>query len=172
MPTVHITMRKLKEILRLKYQGGLSHRQIASSLSVSPSTVSNYCKRAQQMGLCQWPLPAEWDEERLRREFLETRITVRQTPPLPDWAVAHQELRRKGMTLQLLWEEYAERHPKNHYSYNHYCMRYREWRKCQSPSMRQSHKAGEKLFVDYCGPTVPIVDPRTGRSVGLRSLSL
>ncbi|WP_108649425.1 IS21 family transposase [Dongshaea marina] len=162
MPTVHITMRKLKEILRLKYQGGLSHRQIASSLSVSPSTVSNYCKRAQQMGLCQWPLPAEWDEERLRREFLETRITVRQTPPLPDWAVAHQELRRKGMTLQLLWEEYAERHPKNHYSYNHYCMRYREWRKCQSPSMRQSHKAGEKLFVDYCGPTVPIVDPRTG----------
>ncbi|BBU87138.1 hypothetical protein EIMP300_85380 [Escherichia coli] len=81
---------------------------------------------------------------------------------LPDWATVHRELRNKCVTLQLLWEEYCERNPGGFYSYNHYCRMYREWLKTTSPSMRQVHKAGEKLFVDYCGPTVGVTDPETG----------
>lgn len=81
---------------------------------------------------------------------------------LPDWATVHKELRNKCVTLQLLWEEYDERNPDGFYSYNHYCRLYRDWLKTTSPSMRQVHKAGEKLFVDYCGPTVDITHPDTG----------
>lgn len=81
---------------------------------------------------------------------------------LPDWATVHKELRNKCGTLQLLWEEYSERNPGGFYSYNHYCRMYREWLKTTSPSMRQVQKAGEKLFVDYCGLTVDITNPDTG----------
>lgn len=154
-------MRKLKEILRLKYACGMSHRQIASSLAVSPSTVSNYANRASQLGITAWPLPACWTEPALRAAFLQTQVTPKPMA-LPDWAMVHQELKAKTVTLQRLWEEYSERHPAGHYSYNHYCRLYRRWLQCQKPSMRQSHKAGEKLFVDYCGPTVPVMDAETG----------
>ena len=155
-------MRKLKELLRLKYQAGLTHRQIAASLSVSSSTVSNYVNRAAQLGLTAWPLEPEWDDRRLEQTFLQTRVQPKAARCWPDWAAIHQELRRKGVTLELLWQEYSERHPDNHYSYNHFCRQYRAWRQTQQPSMRQTHKAGEKLFIDYCGQTVPLVDPETG----------
>ena len=161
MPTVPVSMRKLKEILRLKYACGMSHRQIASSLAVSPSTVSNYANRASQLGITAWPLPECWTEPALRAAFLHTQVTPKPMA-LPDWAMVHQELKAKTVTLQRLWEEYSERHPAGHYSYNHYCRLYRAWLQCQRPSMRQSHKAGEKLFVDYCGPTVPVIDAETG----------
>jgi transposase len=85
--------------------------------------------------------------------------------PLPDWAVLHQELKQpgqKGVTLELLWQEYAERNNATHYSYNHFCRLYKVWASVLQPSMRQTHIAGEKLFVDYCGQTMPIVDPHTG----------
>jgi transposase len=161
MPTAPISMRKLKEILRLKYGCSLSHRQIAKSLSVSPSIVSVYATRAASLGIDIWPLPEKWDDETLNRAFFK-----KQSPPkkyaLPDWSVVHHELRPKTMTLFLLWEEHADRHPEGHYSYNHFCRLYKAWRKCQKPSMRQTHKSGEKLFVDYCGPTMNIVEPTTG----------
>lgn len=81
---------------------------------------------------------------------------------LPDWSVIYQELKHKTLTLQLLWKEYVERHLASYYSYNHFCRLYKDWLNCQKPSMRQHHKAGEKLFVDYCGPTLNIIDPSTG----------
>jgi len=154
-------MRKLKEILRLKYGCSLGHRQIARSLSISPSVVSRYVNRACQLGITDWPLTDKWDDVALSRAFHQTQVKTKITS-LPDWSKIYQELKHKTLTLQLLWEEYVERHPANHYSYNHFCRLYKAWLKCQKPSMRQQHKAGEKLFVDYCGPTMNIVDPSTG----------
>jgi transposase len=161
MPMAPISMRKLKEILRLKYGCQLSHRQIANSLSVSSSIVSVYSTRAAALGIACWPLPEQWDDIALQRAFFKTKPMAKPYV-LPDWSVIHVELKHKTMTLLLLWEEYAERHPEGHYSYNHFCRQYKKWLKCQRPSMRQNHKAGEKLFVDYCGPTMNIVDPNTG----------
>lgn len=161
MATAPISMRKLKEILRLKYGCQLSHSQIAKSLSISSGSVSNYARRAAQFGLSTWPIPEQWDDVALSNAFFATKIQRHQLY-LPDWSAVHVELKRKTMTLLLLWEEYAERNPSKYYSYNHYCRLYKAWLKCQKPSMRQNHKAGEKLFVDYCGPTMTIVEPSTG----------
>ncbi|EMD3522284.1 IS21 family transposase, partial [Salmonella enterica] len=138
----------------------LSHRLIARSLVISPSVVSQYANRAAQLGIKHWPLPPEWDDATLHQAFLKTQVKMKKHS-LPDWATVHKELRNKCVTLQLLWEEYTERNPGGSYSYNHYCRMYREWLKTTSPSMRQAHKAGEKLFVDYCGPTVDITNPDT-----------
>lgn len=161
MPTAPISMRKLKEILRLKYGAQLTHRQIAKSLSISPSSVSTYANRAAQLGMTSWPLDDSWDDARLKREFLQTKVKLKPLA-IPDWRQVKEELTDKTMTLQLLWEEYAQSHPQGHYSYNHYCRLYKAWLKTQRLSMRQHHKAGEKLFVDYCGPTIPIINPQTG----------
>lgn len=161
MPTAPISMRKLKEILRLKYGCKLTHRQIAKSLSISPSSVSTYANRAAQLGITTWPLSDKWDDHRLRLAFFETKIQPKRFV-VPDWSIVRQELQSKIMTLQLLWEEYKERHPEGFYSYNHFCRLYKTWLKRQKLSMRQHHKAGEKLFVDYCGPTIEIIDTSTG----------
>ncbi|WP_111979360.1 IS21 family transposase [Algibacillus agarilyticus] len=161
MPTAPISMRKLKEILRLKYGSNLTHRQIAKSLSISPSSVSTYANRAAQLGLSQWPLEDKWDDVSLKHAFFNTKAKPKQFS-LPEWSTVKQALSCKTMTLLLLWQEYAEQHPEGHYSYNHYCRQYKAWLKTQRLSMRQHHKAGEKLFVDYCGPTLPIVNPKTG----------
>lgn len=161
MPTAPISMRKLKEILRLKYGAKLTHRQIAASLSISPSSVSTYANRAAQLGIRDWPLAAQWNDVALKQAFFNTQVKTKDYA-LPIWLDMKQELTSKTMTLQLLWQEYAERHPEGHYSYNHFCRQYRAWLKTQRLSMRQHHKAGEKLFVDYCGPTMDIVNPRTG----------
>lgn len=158
---VTISMRKLKEILRLKYGCHLSHRQIAKSLSISPSVVSNYSQRATRLGIHTWPLPEHWTDTELQHAFQKTKIIPRQCH-IPDWSVIYQELQSKTMTMQLLWEEYMQRYPKEHYSYTHFCRQYKQWLKRQRPVMRQQHKAGEKLFVDYCGPTLKVMDTSTG----------
>lgn len=166
MSTRPITVRKLKEILRCKYQGKLSHRQIALSLHISASTVSYYVNRAVQLGIQDWPLSELWDDVTLERAFLKTKpIHKKQHKPVPNWALVYHDLKRsghKGVTLELLWQEYAERNSNEHYSYNHFCRLYKEWASVLQPSMRQTHIAGEKLFIDYCGQSMPIVDPHTG----------
>ena len=166
MPAESISMRKLKEILRLKYEANLSHRKIATSLSISPGTVSTYVNRAKLMGIEAWPLPTQWDDIKLNKHFLQTKIQPRTAIPLPNWTVFHQQLKRKGVTKQLLWQEYVERNTNNHYSYPQLCRIYKEWLSRQQPSMRQTHLYGEKLFIDYCGPTIPIVNPDTGEFRG------
>lgn len=163
MPADRLAMRQIKDILRLRYDAGLSLREIARSLHLSIGVVSKYLQLAAAAGIG-WPPPADLDEEALARK-LQPPPTISPTiPPLPDFALLHQELRRKGVTLQLLWEEYAEAHPGEHYSYSHFCVLYREWRSRLSPTMRQTHAPGDKLFVDYCGPSVPVIDALTGEA--------
>ena len=102
------------------------------------------------------------DNDLARLFYPEAQTTASSRYQQPDWATVHQELKRKGVTKQLLWEEYTQCYPINCYSYSQYCDRYRHWLGQQKRSMRQIHKAGEKCFVDYCGPTVPIINPNTG----------
>jgi transposase len=154
-------MRKIEEILRLKYEARLSHRAIAQSCSVSPSTVSEYITHAKAAGLS-WPLPEEINNEKLNELLFPQRGSASgHNIPQPDWAEVHKELRRKSVTLSLLWVEYRQEHPGG-YGYSQFCYHYRMWAKQLKPMMRQKHKAGEKLFVDYAGQMVPVVDPQTG----------
>lgn len=155
-----LPMRKVGEALRLK-AAGLSTRKIAASLGVGQSTVSEYLKRADGAGFG-WPLPegvtdADLEARLFRPQGGETR---RGLAP-PDWAVVHRELRRKDVTLSLLWEEYRVIHPDG-YGYSRFCELYRRWEGRLTPVMRQHHVAGEKLFVDYAGATLDVVDPTTG----------
>src|SRR5262245_33948286 len=157
-----IPMRKLKELLRLKYEAGLSQRQIASALHLSLGVVNKYINAAQATGLS-WPLPEELSESQLKRKLFPPNSP--QSEPVyaqPDFAALHQELKQKGVTRQLLWEEYVESNPDNHYQYPQSCFHYRQWRARLKLSMRQTHRAGEKMFIDYAGPTVPIINALTG----------
>ncbi len=165
-----ISMRKLKSILQLKYQAKLSHRQIARSLLISPSVVSNYANRAAQLGIACWPLPGSWDDTRLEQAFLNTQVKSKPTSAVPNWGQVHQQLKAKGVTLERLWQEYAEGHPDNHFSYNHFCYLYRQFKPTLRPSMRQVHKAGEKLFVDYAGQSVPLIEPKTNAQIFVATL--
>ena len=162
MASKRITMRNIREVLRLKLSAGLSIRQIQRSTKVSVGAVQKLLARANELELT-WPLPDELNDTELAKLFYpkaDSRTSTRFQQP--DWSVVHQELKRKGMTKQLLWEEYCERYPNRCYSYSQFCDRYRHWRGQQKRSMRQTHKAGEKCFVDYCGPTLPIIDATTG----------
>jgi len=161
MAQERLTMRKIREVLRLKWECKLSNRAIARSCSISPSTVGEYLRRAQEAGLS-WPLPADMGEDALfELLFPKAPPFSSRVIPCPDWSLIHTELRKKSVTLRLLWVEYREAHPDG-YGYSQFCALYREWAKHLKPSMRLSHKGGEKVFVDYAGQTVPIVDPHTG----------
>jgi transposase len=154
-------MRKIREILRLKWEQGLSHRQIAESCQVARPTVTEYLERATAVGLT-WPLPPELEETALERLLFPPR--ARPTAPqraVPDWSTVHTELQRKSVTLFLLWHEYKTQHPTG-YGYTWFCTRYQAWAKKLDVVMRHDHRAGEKLFIDYAGQTVPVQDPRTG----------
>ncbi len=156
-----LPMRKIEEALRLK-SAGLSTRKIALSLGVGQSTVSEYLRRADRAGFG-WPLP-----EGVMDACLETRLfrpqggETRRGLAQPDWPAVHRELRRKNVTLSLLWEEYRASHPDDGYGYSRFCELYRRWEGRLTPVMRQHHVAGDKLFVDYAGDTLDVVDPKTG----------
>ena len=155
------SMRKIRHVLKLALEAGLGRRQIARSLSMSPTTVAEYLRRAQRAGLS-WPLPPDWDDGQLEaRLFPRLPKGTRDRRPLPDWAVVHRECKRKGVTLLLLWEEYRAVHA-NGIQYSQFCDRYRAWAGKLNLVMRQTHRAGEQLFVDYAGHTMPVVDPATG----------
>src|SRR5882757_1190125 len=161
MPAERVPMRSVREILWLRAEG-LSDRAIARSTRLARSTVSDYAGRAVAAGLT-WPLP-----EGLTDTALEALLFVRGGPaagarrkPEPDWAGLHRELRRPGVTLMLLWQEYRAGAPEG-YGYSRFCELYDEWESRLSPTMRQVHPAGERLFVDYAGQTVELVDGRTG----------
>ena len=148
-------MRKIREVLRLRFGAGLSYRQIARSLKLSHSLVGNYVAAATEAGLS-WPLPEQMDDDALLRALLAS------APPeplfaQPDFASIHQELKRKGVTRHLLWQEYRDAHPENAYSYSQFCFHYQAWRERLKLSMRQTHTAGEKLFVDFAGKGVAVV---------------
>lgn len=155
-------MRKIKDILRLHHEARLSNRAIAKAMNIGYGTVVDYLKRAQQAEVG-WPLPVEMQERDLGRLLFPTQpATGQRRFAEPDYPNVHQELKGKGVTKQLLWQEYRQQHPDDGYSYAQFCHRYLEWLGCQRRSMRQVHRAGEKLFVDYCGPTMPVVNPDSG----------
>ncbi len=154
-------MRKIKEILRLKWANGLSHRKIAHHCGISRPTVTDYLRRAELAGLS-WPLPDGWDDAKLERTlFPEPPKGTALERGLPDWTEVHQEMKKKNVTLFLLWQEYREQSPQG-YQYSWFCDHYRLWLGKRDWVMRQNHRAGEKLFVDYAGQTAPVVDSRTG----------
>ena len=160
MAAERLSMRKLREALRLHFELGLSSRSIAKSCQASPSTVQGYLLRAKVAKLT-WPLPAEMDDDALERLLFPAEKHPVRSRPEPDFGAIHLELRRKHVTLQLLWEEYREAHPDG-YEYSRYCDLYRGWAAKLSPTMRQAHRAGEKLFVDFSGDGLTIADPKTG----------
>lgn len=161
MAAKRLSMRKIKEVLRLKWEHGLSNRKIARSCSISRSTVADYLSRAEEAGLS-WPLPPELDEAELeKRLFCLPRIFLPGPRPWPDWSEIHRELSGKGVTLFLLWEEYKQANPQG-YQYSWFCHQYRQWAGKLDLVMRQEHRAGEKMFVDYAGQIVPVVDRTTG----------
>lgn len=154
-------MRKIKEVLRLHADCGLAGRAIARSLAIGPATVSDYLARARVANLT-WPLPVGLNDDSLERLLFPPQVDLPGDRAMPDWSHIHQELRRPGVTLQLLWEEYKARFPEHGYQYSRFCDLYREWARRVDVTMRQQHRAGERMFVDYAGDTVPVVDPETG----------
>lgn len=155
-------MRKIRDILRLRYEVGLACRAIALALNIGYGTVADYLARATRAGLT-WPLPADLQERDLARLLFPSQtVSGERRFAEPDFAGLLQELKHKGVTKLLLWEEYRQQHPTDGYSYAQFCHRFKLWLGCQQRSMRQIHRAGEKMFVDYCGPTLPVMNPETG----------
>ncbi len=161
MGAKRLPMRQIREILRLKHEG-LGNRAIARACGVGVGTVSEYLRRGQRAGLA-WPLPPELDETTLEARLFPPAETGREQIP-PDLIRIHQELKRPGVTLHLLWEEYREVHPAG-YGYSQFCEIYRRWAGKLRPSMRQHHRAGEKTFIDFSGKQPHLVDRRTGEEI-------
>jgi transposase len=154
-------MRKIKEILRLRFEVGLPLRQIARSCGLGKTTVSECLARFEGSGLS-WPAVLQLDEATLEDKlYPPTLLAPAAARTLPVWAAIHRELRRKGVTLTLLWHEYRAVHPDG-FGYSWFCERYAAWAGQLDVVMRQEHRAGEKLFVDYAGQTVEVVGRGTG----------
>ncbi len=162
MARKRLSMRKLREVLRLRFGAGLGYHQIARSCDVSTSTARSYARAAEGAGLG-WPLPEELDDRQLVCRLFpgSSGSSGSARLPLPEFAEMHVELRRKGVTLQLLWEEYLQDHPEG-YRYSQFCERYRRWKKTVDVCLRQDYRAGEKMFVDFAGQRIPVTDPETG----------
>lgn len=162
MARARLPMRKIRDVLRLT-AGGLSSRQVAASIGIGSTTVTDCLARARRAGVV-WPLPGDMTDAALEARLFPASAALaaaKAQRPQPDWPAIHRELKRKGVTLQLVWEEHRGRHPDG-YGYSRFCELYRAWAKRLSPTMRQSHVAGERMFVDYAGATIDVVDAATG----------
>jgi transposase len=161
MSTEKLPMRKLREIVRLKLQCGASHRDIATACGIARSTAGEYAARIAAAGLT-WPLPSELeDDAALERLLFPHEGNPSRSRPGADWARVHAELKRKHVTLMLLWQEYRQQHPDG-VQYSQFCDYYARWLRHAPVTMRQEHRAGEKAFVDFSGDGIDIVDPKTG----------
>lgn len=160
MATVRLTMRKTREILRLKWEQTRTHREVARSLDVSLGVVSETLQRATAAGL-DWRGVGALDDDALELRIYGPRRETHESRPAPDPRHIHLERKRPGVTLELLHQEYLERHPDG-YRYTQFCDVYRAWLKQQRVTMRQEHRAGEKMFVDYSGKRPYLVDVATG----------
>lgn len=161
MPAHRISMRKTKEIIRLRWEQKLSQKCVAESCNCSQSTVHDCLVRTRQAGLS-WPLPENMDDEQLEA-LLYPKVPKGELKPKPkpDFKTIHLELAKKGVTLELLWQEYRAVHPDG-YSYSQMCHLYRKWRDSLDISMRQVLVPGEKLFIDFAGKKVEVIDPQSG----------
>ena len=154
-------MRKIREVLRLKWEFKLNRTEITKSCGVKRSTISDYLRRAKKSGLS-WPLVENMDETELEQLLFPPRVSTEERF-VPDWQKIHHELKKKNVTLILLWDEYKAKYPDG-YQYSQFCVLLRKWQQKLNLVMRQEHLAGEKLFVDYCGQTIPIHSRDTGRT--------
>jgi transposase len=154
-------MRKAREIIRLRWEQNLSQKDVAVSCNCSQSTVHDCLARARLAGLG-WPLPDELDDEKLE-SLLYPKRPGGKIKPKPDFKDIHLELGRKGVTLELLWQEYRHVHPDG-YGYSQFCALYHRWRSELDVSMRQVHVPGEKFFVDFAGQSIEVIDPQTGEA--------
>ena len=161
MPTERLSMRRIREVLRLRHQG-LTERVIARTLGVSNGVVHGYVRRARLAELT-WPLPEGLDDESLELLLFPAPTAASQSDrrPSPDWAYVEKELRRRSVTRLLLWEEYRAANPDG-FGYTWFCTTFEAWKQRARPSMRQTHVGGEKVFVDFAGDTIDIFDPVTG----------
>jgi transposase len=161
MPTQRLSMRRIKQLLTMHFGAGASSRAIGRELGIAPSTVREYLGRATAAGIG-WPLATDVTDEQLMARLFVTgvRAGVRLHAE-PDWPALVRELKRPGVNLMVLWDEYREVHPQG-YAYSRFCQLFREFEQRLSPTMRQQHVAGDKAFVDYSGKRVPIADPATG----------
>jgi transposase len=159
VPTERFAMRQVRDVMRLKATG-VAIREIARRVGAAPSTVRLTIRRLEAAGLS-WPLPADMTDSALEQRLFTsagTKVGHRRHAE-PDWPTVHRDLKRKHVTLSIIWEEYIDRHPDG-YRYSRFCELYRAWEGRLSVTMRQSHTAGEKLFVDYAGDGVPVVVDR------------
>jgi transposase len=162
MPTQRLSMRRIKEVLRLKHVQGLPERVIARTVGVSNGAVHNYLRRAAAAGLS-WPLPSGMTDEALELLLFPAPQPASQSTqrPIPDWSYVDKELRRRNVTRRLLWDEYRATHPDG-FGYTWFCTTYEAWRGRARPSMRQNHLGGEKVFVDFAGDTIDVINPLSG----------
>src|SRR3954464_15479252 len=164
MPAERVSMRQIQEVLRLRFASQLPQRAIAKSLGLSQGTVSGYLSRARAAGVS-WPLAEDLDDVQLEALlFPPPPAIAADQRPMPDWAWVHRELRRPNVTLALLWEEYRAG-AADGFGYSWFCDLYRGWAGRLTPTMRQTHIAGEKLFVDFAGRTGEVVDGLTGEII-------
>jgi transposase len=160
-------MRKIREALRLTHALGMSRRLVGNATGIGKTVVGEYVRRAAVVGLS-WPIPDEIDDAELERRLFPPAATASCAARAdPDWSHIHAELKRRGVTLALLWQEYRAEHAQG-YAYSWFCERHSDWRKRISATMRQTHLAGEKLFVDWAGDTMPVFDPTTGEEHRVR----
>ena len=159
-----LSMRKVKQILRLKLQAELSDRATARSVNVSRDTVHDYTERARAAGLTSWEQVTKIPEAEIEKLLFPPRVSRGRGRRFrePDWRRVHEELGKKGVTRHLLWQEYLQEDPSTAYKYSQFCNLYKEWRKRLPAEMVQTYKGGEYLFVDYAGVTVPWTDRETG----------
>ena len=165
MPGQRLPMRKIRDVLRLNADG-MSKRKIAISLGIGATAAGDCIRRARRAGLA-WPLPDAISDEALEARLFPASAAlaaIKARRPQPDWPLIHRELRRKGVTLQLLWEEHRAAYPDG-YGYSRFCELYRRWEGRLSPTMRQTHVAGERVFVDYAGTTLAVIDGATGEVI-------
>src|SRR3984957_1195992 len=164
MPAERLSMRQIRDVLRLCWESGLPQRAAARSLGLGQGTVSSYLSRARAFGIT-WPLPDDLDDAALEALLFPPPSGIpTDQRPMPDWAWVHRELRRPDVTLALLWEEYRASAPDG-FGYSWFCDLYRGWAGRLQPTMRQTHVAGEKLFVDFAGRTAEVVDGLTGEII-------
>ena len=167
MPAERVSMRKIRDALRLTHALGMSRRLVGEATGIGKTAVGEYVRRAAVVGLG-WPIPDEIDDAELERRLFPPADAGSSAPGTdPDWSHIHTQMKRRGVTLALLWQEYRGEHAQG-YAYSWFCERYSDWRKRITPTMRQTHVAGEKLFVDWAGDAIPVFDPITGIEHGAR----
>ncbi|MFH0925545.1 MAG: IS21 family transposase [bacterium] len=161
-----IAMRKIKEILRLRYERKLSNRSIGRACTISPTTVGEYLQRAGQVSIDFKKVSHLDDEVIYKLLYPEKKDKEIEVKKMPEMAYLHEELKKKGVTVQILWEEYRRNNPEG-YSRSHFFKLYNEWGKTLHPALRMEHKAGEKMFVDFSGDKPHYVDHSTGEMIDI-----